>query len=380
LKVTFPHMGNMWVSVKTLLEELGLDVVVPPPSTKRTLSLGTRYSPEFICLPLKISLGNFIEAAERGADTFIMAGGVGPCRFGYYGRLQKEILDDIGYPLDLIVIEPPERHFVEVMNSLRKLKKCSLSKAVGAVRLGWLKCCVIDIVEEKLHQIRGCEEKTGSADLVFSRFIIEMDLARTRKDIISLKEQALEEMDSLPRSISRKVIRIGVVGEIYSILEPFMNLDLERNLGRLGVETVRTLFLSRWVNDHVLGGILPMEGTEEDCRMAAPYLNYFVGGHGRESVGSTVKFAREGFDGVIQIAPLTCGPEIVAEAILPKVSMEEGIPVMTIYLDEQSGEAGFITRLEAFVDMIRRSIENRGKNQPCPSFFKEGDVVCSRPH
>ena len=42
------------------------------------------------------------------------------------------------------------------------------------------------------------------------------------------------------------------------------------------------------------------------------------------------------FDSVIQIAPLTCGPEIVAEAIL-QVSAAE-IPVMTIYVDEQTGK------------------------------------------
>ena len=155
MKVTFPHMGTMWVPVKTLLEELGLDVVVPPPSTKRTLSLGTRFSPEFICLPLKICLGNYIEAAEKGADTIVMLGGVGPCRFGYYARLEKEILDDLGYSMDMIVIEPPEKHFVEVLHSLRRLKKCSLIKAISAVSLAWLKCCVIDNIEKKVEKVRA---------------------------------------------------------------------------------------------------------------------------------------------------------------------------------------------------------------------------------
>lgn len=359
MKVTFPHMGTLWVSLKTMLEELGLEVVVPPPSTKRTLSLGTRYSPEFICLPLKISLGNYIEAAEKGADAIVMAGGVGPCRFGYYSRLQKEILDDLGYSMEMIIVEPPEKHFIEVLNRLRKLKRCSLVTAIGAVRMGWLKCCVMDAIEQKVQQIRGWEEKTGSADAIYSGVPYKLDLVRSRKEIISLKNQMIQELDNIPLNPLKNVIRIGVVGEIYSILEPFMNMDVERHLGRMGVEAVRTLYLSRWVNDHVLGSIFPMEGTGEACRLAAPYLNYFVGGHGRETIGSTVQFAHQGIDGVIQIAPLTCGPEIVAEAILPQVSLQEGIPVMTIYVDEQSGEAGFITRLEAFVDMIRRSVKRK---------------------
>lgn len=354
MKVTFPHMGTMWVSLKTMLEEMGHDVVVPPPITKRTVSLGTRHSPEFICMPLKISLGNYIEAAEHGADTVIMAGGVGPCRFGYYSRLEKEILDDLGYSMDMIIIEPPEKHFIELVHRLRPLKKCSIRQAIAAISLGWLKCCVIDNIERKVQKKRAWEAKTGSVDLIFRKAIERLDYVRTRKSVLAVEKETLEELDSLPTESSKKIIRIGMVGEIYTILEPFMNLDMERHLGKMGAETSRNLYLSSWVNDHVLGSLFDIEGTEEACELASPYLNHMVGGHGRESVGSTVLYSRQGFDGVIQVAPLTCGPEIVAEAVLPKVSLFEDIPVMTIYVDEQSGEAGLVTRLEAFVDMIFR--------------------------
>jgi predicted nucleotide-binding protein (sugar kinase/HSP70/actin superfamily) len=74
-------MGFLNVTAKALFESFGLEVVVPPPCTKKTLSLGTKHAPEFACLPLKINIGNYIEAIEMGADTIIMGGGVGPCRF-----------------------------------------------------------------------------------------------------------------------------------------------------------------------------------------------------------------------------------------------------------------------------------------------------------
>lgn len=355
MKVTFPHMGTMWLSLKALLEEMGLEVVVPPPTTKRTLSLGTRYCPEFICMPLKISLGNYIEAAEKGADTVVMAGGIGPCRFGYYSRLEKEILDDLGYSMEMIIIEPPEKHFVEVLHKLNRLKKCSTVKAIGAISLGWQKCCAVDNIERKTHQVRAWECKTGETDLVFNRAISRLDQATTKRTVRAVCQETLEELDSIEKDKSRNVIKIGIVGEIYTVLEPFMTQDMERHLGRLGVETHRCLYLSNWVNDHVLGGFFNLGETEDFHKLATPYLNHMVGGHGLETIGSTVLYSRLGFDGVIQVAPLTCGPEIVAEAILPKVSYGEGIPVMTLYVDEQSGEAGLLTRLEAFVDMIRRS-------------------------
>lgn len=71
-------------------------------------------------------------------------------------------------------------------------------------------------------------------------------------------------------------------------------------------------------------------------------------------MGYTVEFARQSFDGIIQIGPLTCMPEIVAQSVLGQVGEQEGIPVMTMYFDEHSAAAGIQTRLEAFVDMLQR--------------------------
>jgi predicted nucleotide-binding protein (sugar kinase/HSP70/actin superfamily) len=43
-------------------------------------------------------------------------------------------------------------------------------------------------------------------------------------------------------------------------------------------------------------------------------------------------------------------PEIVAESILPEMRADYGMPLMTMIMDEHTGEAGTLTRLEAFVD------------------------------
>ncbi|HZK87158.1 MAG TPA: CoA protein activase, partial [Syntrophomonas sp.] len=111
MKVTFPHMGNMHIALQTLLAGLELEVIPPPPITKRTLELGVKYSPEFVCMPMKINLGNFIEAIELGADTIVMGGGWGPCRFGYYAQIEKEILQDLGYDFQMLVLEAPDSKF-----------------------------------------------------------------------------------------------------------------------------------------------------------------------------------------------------------------------------------------------------------------------------
>ena len=53
-------------------------------------------------------------------------------------------------------------------------------------------------------------------------------------------------------------------------------------------------------------------------------------------------------DGVIQIFPMGCMPEIVAKAALHGVD----VPVLTLVIDEMTGDAGYDTRIEAFLDML----------------------------
>ena len=65
-------------------------------------------------------------------------------------------------------------------------------------------------------------------------------------------------------------------------------------------------------------------------------------------------FKEEGWDGVIHLYPFTCMPEIISRSILPQISKEYDMPVLSLVLDEHTGEAGLLTRLEAFVDLLER--------------------------
>jgi hypothetical protein len=49
IKVTFPHLGSYCVPIEVLFRQ-GLDVeyITPPPITKRTLELGSRYRTDFV--------------------------------------------------------------------------------------------------------------------------------------------------------------------------------------------------------------------------------------------------------------------------------------------------------------------------------------------
>jgi predicted nucleotide-binding protein (sugar kinase/HSP70/actin superfamily) len=55
-------------------------------------------------------------------------------------------------------------------------------------------------------------------------------------------------------------------------------------------------------------------------------------------------------------------PEIITRQILSSVLSDYNIPVMSLIFDEMTGENGYITRIEAFVDMLNIRRENN-KNE-----------------
>lgn len=362
MKITFPHMGNLYIPLKALFENLGLEVIIPPFNTKKTLELGVKYSPEFACLPLKINIGNFIEALEKGADTIIMAGGVGPCRFGYYGEVQKEILKDLGYCFDMIILEPPRGHLMELLSKIKMItskKGNSFKNVVKAAKIAWEKALLLDKLDVEINKLRPIEKIKGETDKIYNKTLEQINNAKNEKELEDIKNHFLDSLNHLPVQ-NKKPIKIGIVGEIYTVLEPFANLNIEKQLGDLGVEASRNIYITDWIQENLLPSFLKNKSHKEMLELARPYINCFIGGHGQESVAQIVNFCNKSFDGVIHLLPFTCMPEIVAKSAIPQVNRKNYIPVMTVVLDEHSGETGFRTRLEAFIDMIHYKKEDEG--------------------
>lgn len=355
-------MGNSHIALNSLLKGLKLEVIPPPPMTQRTLALGCKYSPECACMPLKLGVGNFIEALEKGADTIVMAGGWGPCRFGYYAQVEREILMDLGYSFNMVVLEAPDSRIDELIQQVRTIGgNVTWKEAVRVLKFAWHKLLAAEKLEKAMEHLLAYIQEKDRALAIYRKGLEEIDQASSRPEVYEAADSAIQMLESLSLLKGSVPIKIGLVGEIYTILEPFANYYICEQLGRLGVEVERNIYLSDWINDHLLGGWVKKSNKKKIIRRAKPYINYWVGGHGRETVGYSVEYARRQYDGIIQIGPLTCMPEIVAQSVLPQVSEKEKIPIMTLWFDEQSSAAGIQTRLEAFVDMLRRQKINRQK-------------------
>lgn len=357
-----PHMGNLYIAVEALFNEMGHEVIVPPKCSKKTLNYGTKYSPETMCLPLKINVGNFIEAIELGAEAIVMIGGSGPCRLGLYGALEQEILVDLDKQVDFIILEHPRENYSLLKKQVKQLiAKKGVKSLIYGMLLAWEKLKAIERLERIANIIRPRELEHGITSRNLNNGLTRLRLANSIASIRNVGREGYELIANIPTNDTITPLRIGIVGEIFTIIEPFTNLDLEERLGYLGVEVNRTVDLVEWVKDHVILNAFHLYSLEPLKQKAAGYLNDFVGGHGLESVARTIMLAEENYDGIIHILPFTCMPEIIAQSILPRVSSDFGIPVLSLVVDEHTGEAGFQTRLEAFVDLIDRRLEEESQ-------------------
>ena len=355
MKLTFPHMGNVYISIKALLDTLGVDYYIPPSGNRDTMQRGIENAPEFMCLPFKKVLGDFIDGLEHGADTILFGESCGQCRMNYYGDLQQEILRDMGYKFNYIHLNLSSLTYSEIMTKLNPLfegknKAFVLSAVTDAVRTIF----EADGLYRKSRAVRCRESKKGTVDRIMLQF---EENARKAHGFREIHAAIRSTGKSLGKTLINKTldpVKIGLVGEIFMLSDMFSNLDIEKKLGDMGAFVENTMSVSEWMRKHFIGAMLPLKPVDKAVAAAQNYMHTNdIGGHGIYTIGNAELMSKSGYDGIIQIYPFTCMPEIIAQSALGEVSSKNGIPIMTLILDEMTSETGYITRLEAFVDMLQ---------------------------
>lgn len=354
-KITFPHMGNLWVGTKCVFEEFGQEVIVPPPITQRTITLGSSHAPGEMCVPFKYVLGNFIEALEKGADTIFMAGGIGPCRFGLYGVTAELILKRLGYDPQFIIIEPPAGRVIQFFWQLLRICGYKPRKIVPAIKYAAKKLEAVDWAEEEFVLKRQPYQKSPrQVEKLYQKFVQRIDDADGYDTIDRARSDFAEQVDAeAPADPEKPVLHVLLTGEIFVLLEAYSNMDIIRRLGKLDCVCHRSSSASEWLQERILPFLFHEKGTKFHFQVAIekaePWLKTPFGGEGIETVGYVVIAKERGLDGVIQVMPFTCMPEVTAKDVLPKVAKQMGILFYSFIFDEHTAEAGFQTRVESFV-------------------------------
>jgi predicted nucleotide-binding protein (sugar kinase/HSP70/actin superfamily) len=179
-----------------------------------------------------------------------------------------------------------------------------------------------------------------------------VDEARTLKTLARAGKDAIEAMESVETS-GRQPLKVVMVGETYTVLEPSINMDIERRLGYMGVIVERSSYFST----HIRKGLQVDRKIRRERRRliesAKPYLNFDVGAECNFSVAEAIQAVKQGFDGVVHVYPFSCMPETNAATVLSAVGTDLGIPILPLALDRQDMGLRIDTQLEAYVDVMR---------------------------
>ncbi|MEO0005051.1 MAG: 2-hydroxyacyl-CoA dehydratase [candidate division WOR-3 bacterium] len=354
MRVAFPYMGDIRLVLEPILHELGAEVIIPPEPNRETVALGAQLAPETICLPFKVTLGNIIRALELGADTLVYVSGSWSCRFGYYGRVQADIVRDLGYKFQMLELRRDRMD--EIARQIVKLSEGRFSRAVvrtvRALRLGWFKADTLErayaLARAKMPNALDPKECQN----LLKNVLQEVDEVKSVGELRRLRRSLKERFASVKRNGKGSCLRIKLVGESYCVIEPLVNFDVINRLGEMGVWVDPFITGPRWLGFH--GFRLRKKEVIQAQKVAQNYWRYCVGGEDANSVGHLILAAQAGYDGVLHIHPFACMPSTVVQPVLFKASRDYDIPLLSISIDEHTGETGFITRVEAFVSLLER--------------------------
>jgi predicted nucleotide-binding protein (sugar kinase/HSP70/actin superfamily) len=351
--ISFPHMGNYHIPVEAMLKLIFKNhkVMTAPNITRKTLELGSKYSPDFVCVPFKYNLGNYIEALENGANVLIQAGG--GCRYGYYAEIQEQILRDLGYKFEFIKLISDKINPVSLYKICKKIgTPLSFHQFISYLLLIINMIKIMDIIEAYIRENVGFEVIENSFESLQKEFLEELKTVKNFKILNNIYKKYDEKFKKLKINKPQDCLKVGLVGELYILMEPFSNYFIEKELAKNKIQVSRFITVTFLL-------FQKSKLKKKILKSAGKYLKYAIGADGTDSVERSKMLAEKGYDGIIHIKPFGCIPEINAMPMLHNISKDYKIPILYFSFDSQTSETGVRTRLEAFYDMLtmRKDLE-----------------------
>jgi predicted nucleotide-binding protein (sugar kinase/HSP70/actin superfamily) len=316
----------MW---RTFFEELGADLIVSGKTTRGMLSAGASGVVAETCLPAKVFCGHCIDLGSSVDFVFIPS----------VKSIEKNVYNC--------------SKFVGLPDLVRQTAK-DIAPIVD-----------IDIdVNQGMRTVRSEVHKVGRR---FTRLPWKIDRALDRALTVDQEYQklmrtgltppeAVQQMfsdhpyDPSPVKAGATVTRthrplvVALVGHPYNVYDEYVNHNLVGRLRAMNVKLVTPEMIS-------------LEGLNEGIAMLVgkPYFTYE-----REVIGAGGYYLTEDVDGIVSVVAFGCGPDSMMIDMVARAARRKfNKPLMNITIDEHTAEAGLVTRLEAFVDMLHRRVARR---------------------
>lgn len=296
---------------KTFFENLGAEVILSDKTTKDILDDGIKSTVNDACLPLKLYHGAVINLIGRVDYIFIprlksVAKGEYICpKFCGLPDMVRYSVPNLPPIIDseINVRKKPNKlvkAFMDAGKYITKDKKL-IKKALDKA-----------LFENALYQ-----EKMESG--IFVNDILRGSLQKIKHTSGNLT--------------------VAVMGHMYNVYDDYVNMNLFEKLKQNNINVITAESVSTKTSDYY----------------ASKLPKKVFWSFARKLIGSANYFAEENkIDGVIYIMSFGCGIDsFVADICERTFRQKTKTPFFLMMIDEHSGQNGFDTRLEAFLDMIK---------------------------
>ncbi len=395
----YPYMRDSAYAIAAASRYCGLKSEVLPMQNEEDLQIARKYTNGNECFPMICTTGSFLKKLqEPGIDpqkaSFFMPDHNGPCRFGEYNKLQRQIFDKLGYQ-DVEIISPSND------DAYAQISKGNSTK----FRLtAWKGFVAVDMLRKLQQERRPYEAVKGQTNKIYNKYLkaVIKSCNNGAKNIAEVLENAAQEFAAIPIYNGKRKPIIAIVGEIFMRDNPFCSGFLVDRLEALGAETVMAPF-SEWLTYSTYrywrdslwkGDILGMfksklqefslnqkakkihKAVEDVAEMdrdviikdmlsrCGKYIHKDYDGDPPLSLGAAAKMAEGNISGVVAILPFTCLPGTLIASVSQIFRKDHNnMPWENIAYDGQE-DASIETRLQAFMHQAHEFAKQNGYNRP----------------
>ncbi|HEX3011295.1 MAG TPA: acyl-CoA dehydratase activase-related protein [Syntrophomonadaceae bacterium] len=297
---------------KTFFTDLGAQVITSPDTNRSIIDSGVQLAVDEACFPIKVYFGHVKQLCNENLDYIFIPRIVSVesksyiCpKFMGIPDMVKALVPNLPEVIDLTVdLSKSDRNFKRGLFEVGRL-------------FGNNRRSIANAYEHGMQELKFCRS-----------------LARTGFSLAEAIRIWEGDLFDIGRSFD---LNIGLLGHGYSIYDSTIGMNLINHLRGLGCRVVLPEMMDR--------------RQVEAAAATIPKRVFWT--LGRKMVGSAFAMDKSVLvDGIIYVACFGCGPDsLIGEIIQRKIKQK---PFMLLTVDEHTGEAGILTRLEAFSDMIRR--------------------------
>ncbi len=299
-------------------EDLGIKVVLSDKTTKETMSKGSALVVTETCLPVKVYVGHVLNLLEKGIDK-IFVPSLQSIDHKIYNCSKIRGLPDL-------IKNVVKKDFTIIDATLDKSEKNQ-----GLYQFLKESVKVFGITDEK--RIKAAS-KAGWK--VFNNFKIMMNSGIPFEKALKF---AKEGKVVIVNSQKEYPINVALIAHGYNLYDERVNMKIFDKLEKLDVKA----FTANMASEEQL-----MEGVSAlDSKL------YWA--NELEMTGAAGHYLQDNkIDGIITLNAFGCGPDSIMIERIQRYAKKFNKPCLHLSLDEHTGEAGFVTRIEAFTDMLFR--------------------------